>query len=108
MTYYFWCFLYLLKFESAARLHHHIVCSESEFCLSVGNFSFIDDNIVANQVLVQLLKFSAEVQPTCLVFLYLFKVCLIAHLAVVAAVEFEHVTQGLLSLNLFCEEKKKS
>ena len=69
--------------------------------IDVGDCSFVDDNIFSIVVLIEVTKCLVEID---IVLLVLFndasavQVC--AHLAVIASVELEHVTEGLHAFHL--------
>ena len=71
----------------------------------VRHSSTIHNDVVALQVLVELAKFLSEVESARLVIVFTLKVLRLSHLALIATVEFQDITKGLLS---FCLWESKS
>ena len=72
--------------------------------VGVGHVAPVQNDVVSLHVLVQFFQLRLEVQVAHLVLLFGLDVFRVPHLAVVAAVVFEHVAQWLFPLALPAEE----
>lgn len=84
-------------FSTAPFSPDESVIPHSSLTIEVRSFRPIEHDEVTVNVLVQLAKLLLEVQAARLVFVFPLEVFVASHFAVVAAVEFKHVAQGLLA-----------